>query len=56
VWMLRTRGEACTLKLAARPIQARVGNDDLHAWVEVGGGAILGALPGPWIVVMTLTS
>ena len=56
VWTLRIQGIGCTFKLAARPKQARSGRDDLHAWVEVGGTAILGAMPGPWIVVMALTA
>ena len=56
VWTLRIQGIGCTFKLAARPKQARSGTNDLHAWVEVGGMAILGAMPGPWIVVMALTA
>jgi hypothetical protein len=54
VWMLRIRGLTYTFKLAARPMQARCGKDDLHAWVEVGGITILGAIPGPWIIVLML--
>ena len=54
-WLLQMQGVPYTIKLAARPVQMRNGKDDLHAWVEVGGTAILGWVDGPWIVVLTLT-
>jgi len=58
-WLLRQAGIAYVLKFAARPTAVRQGtltrNDDsLHAWVEVGGIPVIGALPGPWLVVLTL--
>ena len=54
-WLLRIRGVHYSFKLAVRPMQARSGKDDLHAWLEAGGTAILGGVAGPWIVVLTLT-
>lgn len=54
-WMLQIQGISFTFKLAARPLQARNGKDDLHAWVEAGGTEILGWVAGPWIVVLTLS-
>lgn len=55
-WMLQIRGLPYTFKLAVRPMQARNGKDDLHAWVEAGGIALVRGVAGPWIVVLTLTS
>ena len=54
-WMLRIRGFSYTFKLAARPMQARSGKDDLHAWVEKDGTLLVRGVAGPWIVVLTLT-
>ena len=54
-WMLRIRGFSYAFKLASRPLLTRSGRDDLHAWVEAGGIAILGRIPGPWIIVLSLT-
>jgi len=64
-WLLRRAGIAYALKFAARPTVMRqataVGqetlaahDETLHAWVEVGGITVIGALPGPWLVVLTL--
>lgn len=53
-WMLRARGLGYRLKLAVRPPHARSGQDDLHAWVEAGGTTVIGELPGPWVVTLTL--
>jgi Transglutaminase-like superfamily len=53
-WMLRAKGLGYSLKLAVRPPQARSGQDDLHAWVEAGGTLVIGNLPGPWVVTLTL--
>ena len=41
-WMLRRRGIASRLVLAARPRQARGAPADLHAWAEVAGGVVIG--------------
>jgi hypothetical protein len=49
--MLQRRGIAHRLTIAARPASARGGDDDLHAWIECGGGILIGDLPGPWSVV-----
>lgn len=52
--MLRRRGIAHRLVIAARPANARNGSDDLHAWVELAGVIVLGNLPGNWISVLGL--
>lgn len=52
--MLRRRGIAHRLVIAARPAGARNGADDLHAWIEMGGTIVLGELPGNWIQVLGL--
>lgn len=52
--MLRQRGIANRLVIAARPAEARDGTDDLHAWVEVAGQIVLGDLPGPWLPLYSL--
>lgn len=54
-WMMRMRAINYTLKLGVRPLAMRVGNDDLHAWVEFEGTPIIGDLPGPWIVLLAIT-
>jgi hypothetical protein len=58
-WLLRARGIAYVFKIAARPAAARqaglpVNDGNLHAWVESGGATVIGALPGPWLVVLIL--
>jgi len=58
-WLLRLAGLAYVFKIAARPEAARqVGGlaaaDNLHAWVESGGATVIGAIPGPWLVVLAL--
>ena len=54
-WQLRLCGIACCCKIAARPGANRAGHRDaLHAWVEVEDAVVLGAMPGPWIVVLAL--
>ncbi len=57
-WLLRVAGIAYVLKIAARPAAARKASsgaeDTLHAWVESGGNIVIGALPGPWLVVLVL--
>lgn len=52
--MLRRRGIAHRLIIAARPDAARTGADDLHAWIEVDGTIVLGDLPGPWLPLFSL--
>lgn len=49
--MLRRRGIAHRLVIAARPAGLRSGTDDLHAWIEVGDAVIMGELPGAWAVI-----
>lgn len=54
-WMLRRRGIAHRLVVAARPQADREGaSDALHAWVESRGRIVLGELAGPWIEVLNL--
>lgn len=57
-WLLRFAGIAYVLKIAARPAAARqtrlVAEDTLHAWVESQCMTVIGALPGPWLVVLIL--
>lgn len=48
-WMLRRIGVGHRLVFAVRPAHHRGGDDDLHAWVEVGGAIVLGELTGPWL-------
>jgi hypothetical protein len=60
-WLLRRAGIGYVLKIAARPAASRPAdppgdNDMLHAWVESGNATVIGALPGPWLVVLTLTA
>lgn len=55
-WMLRRAGVGHTVVVAARPADSRGSDDDLHAWVEVGGERILGDLPGPWVETLRLTA
>jgi hypothetical protein len=55
-WLLRIRRIPYTCKIAARPAYARASGDELHAWVEAGDIAVLGKLPGPWLVVANLAS
>lgn len=52
--LLRRRTIGHRVVLAARPAPARGDDDDLHAWVEVGGTVVLGDLPGPWLEVLSL--
>lgn len=52
--MARRRAVPHSLVIAARPLGARSGMDDLHAWIEVGGRIVLGEIPGPWIRVLAL--
>lgn len=52
--MLRKRGLPHRVVIAVRPAGARGGDDDLHAWVEMGGTIVLGDLPGPWVPVLIL--
>lgn len=47
-WMMRRRGRAGQLVIAALPGDARGGLDDLHAWVEVGGEILIGNLSKPF--------
>lgn len=53
-WMLRSRAIGHTLVFAVRPKEDRGSADRLHAWVEVGGEAIIGKLPGPWFETLRL--
>ena len=47
-WLLRRERIRHTVVFAVRPADARRSTDDLHAWVEIGGTVLIGALPGPW--------
>jgi GNAT superfamily N-acetyltransferase len=54
-WLLRRRGIAHRLIVAARPQTERDGAvDALHAWVECRDETVLGELKGPWIEVLRL--
>lgn len=53
-WILRSRGIGHCVVFAVRPAPQRRSDDQLHAWVEVAGEAILGELPGPWIETLRL--
>jgi hypothetical protein len=55
-WKLKQLRIAHSVVIAVRPSQLRHAPDSLHAWVEVGGEKILGALPGPWIETVRLGS
>ena len=48
-WMLRSKDIGHCVVFAVRPTGLRGTDDQLHAWVEVGGEKIIGELPGPWI-------
>lgn len=53
-WMLRRRRVAHVVVFAVRPAHLRGSDDDLHAWVEVGGEKIIGDLPGPWLETLRI--
>jgi hypothetical protein len=53
-WMLRRNRIAHGFVFAVRPESSRLDEDRLHAWVEVGGGRLIGDLPGPWIETLRL--
>lgn len=53
-WMLARRGLSHTLVFAVRPAGSRGSDADLHAWVEIGGSKLIGALPGPWVETLRL--
>jgi hypothetical protein len=53
-WMLRRRHIPHVVKIAVRPAGLRDGDDGRHAWVETAGVAILGELPGPWLIMLSL--
>ena len=53
-WMLRRSGIGHAVVIAVRPPELRNTSNDLHAWVEVEGAAILGNLPGPWVETLRL--
>jgi len=53
-WTLRERGIDHVVVFAVRPAETRGADSDLHAWVEVRGKTILGALPGPWVETLRL--
>jgi len=53
-WILRSRGIGHCVVFAVRPAELRGADDQLHAWVEIGGETILGDLPGPWIEALRM--
>jgi hypothetical protein len=62
-WLLRSARIAYFLRIAVRPAASRPPKnsvnppsrgDSLHAWVECENTTIIGALPGPWLVVLTV--
>ena len=53
-WILRRKRIGHVVVFAVRPTQMRGSKDDLHAWIEVAGEAVLGDLPGPWIETLRL--
>lgn len=52
--ILRRRKLPHRLTIAVRPLAARSGGDDLHAWIDVAGETVIGDLPGPWAPLFTL--
>lgn len=55
-WILRSNGIAHSVVFAVRPARQRGSDDQLHAWVEIGGETIIGDLPGPWVETLRLGS
>lgn len=55
-WMLRREGIGHAVVIAVRPERLRGSDDDLHAWVEMGGTKLIGDLPGPWLESARLAS
>lgn len=53
-WMLRRKHIAHAVVFAVRPPGERGSDDDLHAWVELGGEKLIGDLPGPWVETLQL--
>ena len=53
-WILRSRRIGHTVVFAVRPRGHGDPDDQLHAWVEIGGETILGELPGPWVETLRL--
>lgn len=47
--MLRRRGIAHHIVIAARSSKKREEGDPLHAWAERSGKTLIGDQPGPWI-------
>lgn len=41
-WMLQRRGRPSQIVLSALPKAVRAGQDDLHAWTEIGGEVLIG--------------
>jgi Transglutaminase-like superfamily len=46
--MLRRRARPSQLVIGVLPEQARGEIEDLHAWVEIGGEVLIGALDQPF--------
>lgn len=53
-WILRSRRIDHCVVFAVRPVDQRGSDDQLHAWLEVGGEKIIGDLPGPWVEALRL--
>ena len=53
-WMLRRERIHHAVVIAVRPAGLRDAADGLHAWIEVDGDKIIGALPGPWVETLRL--
>ena len=47
-WMLRRRRRPSDLVIATLPGERRGGQDQLHAWVEMGGAILIGELDRPY--------
>lgn len=53
-WILRSRRIDHCVVFAVRPAEQRGSDDQLHAWVEIGGERVIGDLPGPWVETLRL--
>ena len=53
-WMLQSQKIRHCVIFAVRPPELRSSDDQLHAWVEMDGEAMIGELPGPWVMTLRL--
>ena len=53
-WMLMRRGKRPILVIGVLPGDRRGKLDDLHAWVELGGEVLIGAIAEPYVTLARL--